>query len=88
MAALKIDRAFVAGLDAETANRSIVDTTVELGHRLGLEVVAEGVEDDATLAILREMGCDLAQGFGIARPMPADAMPAWAAARAASRMPS
>ena len=52
---------------------------VELAHRLGLEVVAEGVEDDATLAILRAMGCDLAQGFGIARPMPADAVPAWAA---------
>ena len=88
VAALKIDRAFVGGLDAETANRSIVATTVELGHRLGLQVVAEGVEDDATLAILRGMGCDVAQGFGIARPMPAAAMEEWAAARVASRMPS
>ena len=81
MSALKIDRGFVAGLDADTANRSIVHTTVELAHRLGLEVVAEGVEDDATLALLRDLGCDLAQGFGIARPMPADAVAAWTAGR-------
>jgi EAL domain-containing protein (putative c-di-GMP-specific phosphodiesterase class I) len=80
VAALKIDRTFVAGLDGETANRSIVATTIELGHRLGLQVVAEGVEDDATLAILRALGCDLAQGFGIARPMPAGAVPGWVAA--------
>jgi diguanylate cyclase (GGDEF)-like protein len=71
--ALKIDRGFVAGLDGDTANRSIVTMTIELGHRLGLEVIAEGVEDDPTLGILRGLGCDLAQGFGIARPMPADA---------------
>ncbi len=83
VAALKIDRGFVAGLELGTANRSIVDTTIELAHRLGLEVVAEGVEDDATLAVLRALGCDLAQGFGIARPMPADAVPAWTAGRAA-----
>ena len=77
--ALKIDRSFVGGLDRNTANHSIVATTVELGHRLGLQVVAEGVEDDATFATLRDLGCDLAQGFGIARPMPADAVPAWVA---------
>jgi EAL domain-containing protein (putative c-di-GMP-specific phosphodiesterase class I) len=62
-----------------------VATTIELAHRLGLEVVAEGVEDDATLAVLRALGCDFAQGFGIARPMPAAAVPDWAAAPAQSR---
>ncbi|HTE59238.1 MAG TPA: bifunctional diguanylate cyclase/phosphodiesterase, partial [Solirubrobacteraceae bacterium] len=78
---LKIDRTFVvAGLDGETANRSIVATTIELGRRLGLRVVAEGVEDDATLASLRALGCDHAQGYGIARPMPAAAVPGWVAA--------
>jgi diguanylate cyclase (GGDEF)-like protein len=77
--ALKIDRTFAAGLDGETPNRSIVATTIELAHRLGLEVVAEGVEDDGTLAVLRALGCDFAQGFGIARPMPAAAVPGWAA---------
>jgi diguanylate cyclase (GGDEF)-like protein len=82
VAALKIDRTFVAGLAREPANRSIVATTVELGQRLGLDVVAEGVEDDAVLAILRTLGCELAQGVGIARPMPAGAVPAWAAERA------
>jgi EAL domain-containing protein (putative c-di-GMP-specific phosphodiesterase class I) len=86
VAVLKIDRTFaVAGLEGETANRSIVATTIELGHRLGLEVVAEGVEDEATLATLRALGCDLAQGYGIARPMPADAVPAWVAALGQSR---
>jgi diguanylate cyclase len=84
VAALKIDRAFVADLDTDTANRSIVGTTVELGHRLGLVVVGEGVEDEATLAILRALGCDLAQGFGIARPMPADAVCGWAAQHAST----
>jgi diguanylate cyclase (GGDEF)-like protein len=83
--ALKIDRTFVAGLDGETPNRSIVATTIELAHRLGLEVVAEGVEDDATLEVLCALGCDFAQGFGIARPMPAGAVPGWAAAPAQSR---
>ena len=48
-------------------------------------MVAEGVEDDATLAILRALGCDLAQGFGIARPMPGGAVPGWAATLAQSR---
>ena len=88
VSALKIDRTFVvAGLDAEGANRSIVATTIELGHQLGLEVVAEGVEDAETLAILGALGCDQAQGFGIARPMPGADVPGWAAALAA-RVPS
>jgi diguanylate cyclase (GGDEF)-like protein len=82
VAALKIDRAFVVGLERDAANRSIVSTTVELGQRLGLEVVAEGPEDEETLAILRSLGCDLVQGFGIARPMPAGEVPEWAAAHA------
>ncbi len=85
VAALKIDREFVAGLDTDAANRSIVSTTVELGQQLGLQVVAEGAEDEATLAILRTLGCDLAQGFGIARPMPADAVTDWAAQHTAER---
>ena len=74
---LKIDRSFVIGLEGDTASHTIVSTTVELGHRLGLRVVAEGVEDGETLERLRELGCDVAQGFGIAAPMPADALPSW-----------
>jgi diguanylate cyclase len=74
---LKIDRSFVIGLEGDTASHTIVSTTVELGHRLGLRVVAEGVEDGETLERLRDLGCDVAQGFGIAAPMPADALPSW-----------
>ena len=69
---LKIDRSFVAGLGARDQSRAIVASIVELGHALGLEVVAEGVETEEQLDLLREVGCDLAQGFLLARPQPAD----------------
>ena len=83
---LKIDRSFVAGLTRDEASRSIVKATVELGHALGLSVTAEGVEDDGQLQAVRELGCDHAQGFLIARPMPASDIPRWLAAQpAASR---
>jgi EAL domain-containing protein (putative c-di-GMP-specific phosphodiesterase class I) len=49
-----------------------VRSTIELAHNLGLELVAEGVEDQETLELLAALGCDLAQGFHLARPMPAD----------------
>jgi diguanylate cyclase (GGDEF)-like protein len=66
---LKIDASFVRGMAAGDKDRSIVRSTVQLAHSLGLKVVAEGVEDAATLDALREARCDLAQGFHIARPM-------------------
>ena len=50
----------------------MVRSTVDLAHELGLKVVAEGVEDDACLAFLREIGCDVAQGYLIGKPMPAE----------------
>jgi diguanylate cyclase (GGDEF)-like protein len=68
---LKIDRTFVAGLTASERDRVIVDSTIALGNRLGLEVVAEGVEDAETLAELRRLGCDVAQGYLLGRPVPA-----------------
>jgi len=68
---LKIDRSFVADIAGSERARHLVRSMVDLGHHLGLEVVAEGVEDAATLALLRELGCDRAQGYGIGRPMPA-----------------
>jgi diguanylate cyclase len=67
---LKIDRSFVGALLEDEASCAIVRSVVDLSRRLGLDVVAEGVEDDRTLAVLRDMRCDLAQGFGIARPSP------------------
>ena len=74
---LKIDRSFVKTLTEDQVNRSIVRSTVDLGHNLGLSVVAEGVEDGETLAALAELGCDCAQGYFIARPMPTDAFLRW-----------
>ncbi len=68
---LKIDRTFVAALTGSERDRVIVDSTVGLGTRLGLTVVAEGVEDDATLAELGRLGCRVAQGFLLGRPVPA-----------------
>jgi diguanylate cyclase (GGDEF)-like protein len=69
---LKIDRTFVARVTSDPRSAAIVRSTVELGHALGFEVVAEGVEDAATLDVLLESGCDLAQGYLFSRPVPAD----------------
>jgi EAL domain-containing protein (putative c-di-GMP-specific phosphodiesterase class I) len=71
---LKLDSSFVSGLVANDKARDLdlVRSTIELGHALGLRVVAEGVEDLATLELLGQLGCDLAQGYFISRPMPAD----------------
>jgi EAL domain-containing protein (putative c-di-GMP-specific phosphodiesterase class I) len=70
---LKLDRAFLEGLMTGNRERDLklVQSTIELGHALGLRVVGEGIEDGATLELLTELGCDLAQGYFIARPKPA-----------------
>lgn len=73
---LKIDRCFVAGLEAGGASARIVDTVVRLAHGLGARVVAEGVENHAQLEALRRLGCDSVQGFLLARPQPAADIPA------------
>lgn len=68
---LKIDRSLVAGLAGGSGDLALCEAIIVLAHKLGLEVVAEGVETDAQLALLRAAGCDYAQGYGIARPAPA-----------------
>jgi EAL domain-containing protein (putative c-di-GMP-specific phosphodiesterase class I)/CHASE2 domain-containing sensor protein len=68
---LKIDKSFVATIADEPRNAIMVRSTIAMAHELGLKVVAEGVEDEACLAQLRAMGCDLVQGWLVARPMPA-----------------
>ena len=68
---LKIDRSFVAGLGSDAGDRAIVSAVVNLARDLGLEVVAEGVETEGQLQILRELGCDMAQGYYFARPLSA-----------------
>jgi EAL domain-containing protein (putative c-di-GMP-specific phosphodiesterase class I) len=74
---VKIDRSFVR--EMRTSQRPIVATTIELAHALGLRVVAEGIEDHDTLLALRELGCDLAQGYHVSRPLTAAAFAAWLA---------
>jgi diguanylate cyclase (GGDEF)-like protein len=74
---LKIDRSLVSDIAHQPRDQTIVRSTVELGHSLGLIVVAEGVEDAPTLAMLKTLGCDLAQGYFIARPMPAASLMEW-----------
>ena len=65
---LKIDRSFVSNLTERTADHAIVRSTIELAHNLGFLAVAEGVEDEHTLDRLRDLGCDLIQGFHLGRP--------------------
>jgi len=69
-AEIKIDKSFVSRIVASDADRAMVASTIELAHNLGRRVVAEGVEDNATLAILRTMACDTVQGYLIGYPMP------------------
>ena len=64
---LKIDKSFTLGL-REPGNATIVRSTIELGHNLGLRVIAEGVEDQWAAALLAEMGCDMLQGYYVGRP--------------------
>ena len=72
---LKVDRSFVSGLGTAGQDTTIVATVVDLAHKLGLQVVAEGVETEAELRAVDEMGCDEVQGFLLGRPGPAEAFP-------------
>ena len=76
---LKIDFSFVRQMLDDEQDEIIVNSTIHLAHNLGLNVVAEGVESEALLQRLKQMGCDLAQGYHIARPIPADALNRWLA---------
>ncbi len=74
---IKIDRSFVAALTQSKSDASIVQGIIELGHTLGLTVAAEGIEDEFGYQLLSALGCDVAQGFYMGKPMPPDALPAW-----------
>lgn len=67
---LKIDKSFILGLDQSSRDALLVKSTIDLAHSLGLKVTAEGVETPTALALLRGMGCDMAQGYLIGRPAP------------------
>lgn len=74
---MKLDKLFVLGMTESAKTRAMVENLIDMGHRLGLRVIAEGVEDQAALDLLLGFGCDVVQGYFIARPMDADVAAAW-----------
>ncbi len=74
---LKIDRSFVSNMESDSDDAIIVRSTIDLAHNMGLTVVAEGVENQATYDMLAAMGCDYLQGFYICRPLTAGDLPQW-----------
>ena len=74
---LKIDRSFIAKLADSESNTRVVQAIIALGKAMDLDIVAEGVETDQQYALVRKLGCDLVQGFFIAKPMPADRFRRW-----------
>jgi EAL domain-containing protein (putative c-di-GMP-specific phosphodiesterase class I) len=84
---VKIDRSFVTNLASDSGDEAIVRTIISLATSLELDVVAEGVEDEATWQMLRELGCTFLQGFHLSRPLPADVFRRWAATRALPGQP-
>ena len=75
--AVKIDKSFIMGMMKDENDRAIVNTGIDLAHNLGLQVVAEGVDDEALLNHLRTRGCDVAQGHYISRPLMLDELTEW-----------
>jgi len=74
---LKIDKSFVRAMGSDARNAIVVRSTIELAHNLGLRTVAEGIEDAFTFERLRALGCELAQGFHMSRPLPAASLVSW-----------
>jgi EAL domain-containing protein (putative c-di-GMP-specific phosphodiesterase class I) len=77
---VKLDRGFAQGMIHDERDRAIVAAVLSLGATFGIDVVVEGVEDAEVYDALARAGCELVQGYHVARPMPGDALPAWAAA--------
>jgi diguanylate cyclase (GGDEF)-like protein len=85
---LKIDKSFVLKLDENKDDQVIVRTTIEMAHRLGLHVVAEGVENSASQTLLQQFGCNYIQGYHLCKPIAADDFARWLTARIASSLAS
>lgn len=76
---LKIDKSFVLKMEQDADDTKIVKSTIDLGHNMGLRVVAEGVENLEVMRLLKELGCDQAQGYFISKPMPSENLMTWLA---------
>lgn len=76
---MKLDQSFVRNATLDREARAIVESSIELGHKLGMRVVAEGIERQADWDLISELGCDEGQGYFLARPMEPDDLPAWLA---------
>ena len=74
---IKIDQSFVRNMQVSNSDHVVVEKTVEIGHELGMKVVAEGVETAEQLEFLREIGCDTAQGYYFSRPLASEALQMW-----------
>lgn len=74
---LKLDQSFVRGAENDEQARAIVESCIDLGHKLGLHVVAEGIEKQSDWELVSDLGCDEVQGYFIARPMPGKNIPQW-----------
>jgi len=79
---IKVDRSFVMTASSSQESAVVIRSIIDLGHSLGLECTGEGVEDAEALSLLNDLGCDLAQGYFIARPMSSDQVADWLSARA------
>ena len=82
---LKIDKSFVMNIDTDPSNETIVRSTIELAHNLGLKVVAEGIETELVWNMLRSYGCDQAQGYLMSKPLPAFEIESWLSERSRAR---
>jgi len=74
---LKIDRSFVTQIETESRSMAITETVIALGHKLGMEVVAEGIETISVFSRLQTMGCNHFQGYLFSRPLPSNELVNW-----------
>jgi EAL domain-containing protein (putative c-di-GMP-specific phosphodiesterase class I) len=85
---LKLDRSFVTPMLGDPRAQALVSSTICLAHSLGLSMVAEGIEDGATYAMLTKLDCDEGQGYYMSKPLPAHEFEAWLSTRQIRRVPS
>jgi diguanylate cyclase (GGDEF)-like protein/PAS domain S-box-containing protein len=83
---IKIDQAFIAGLGSDAAATAIVASTIALAHSMGITAIAEGVETTQQLGLLRQMGCDYAQGYLLSHPLPSAELMTWLGKQTPSRL--